>query len=60
VLGELVNGHRDLVHPHAEVREEQLPINEYTARAVHASLGALLDSLVRQIESGWLDRYRGP
>jgi hypothetical protein len=57
-LAKLVAGHRDLVHPHAEVREERLPINVHTATAVQANLRVLLDGLARQIESGWLGQYR--
>jgi hypothetical protein len=57
-LANFIKGHRDLVHPPAEVREEQLPINEYTANAVQGNLCALLDGVARQIEGGWLDRYR--
>jgi hypothetical protein len=57
-LARLVTGHRDLVHPHAEVREEKLPINEHTAMAVQANLCVLRDGLARQIETGWLDQYR--
>jgi hypothetical protein len=58
VIARLVAGHRDLVHPHAEVREELLTINEHTAAAVHATLCALLDDVARRIEGGWLERYR--
>lgn len=58
-LAKLVAAHRDLVHPHAEAREEQLPINVHTATAVQANLCVLLDGLARQIESGWLAHYDG-
>jgi len=60
VLGKLVNAHRDLVHPHAEIRDEQLPINEYTAAVAYANLCALLDGVATKIEAGWLDNYREP
>ena len=58
LLGKLVNGHRDLVHPHAEVREEQLPVDQRTARIVHESLCAVLEGIESKIGAGWLDRYR--
>ncbi len=58
-LAKLVAAHRDLVHPHAEAREEQLPINVHTATAVQANLCVLLDGLARQIETGWLAHYGG-
>jgi hypothetical protein len=57
-LATLINGHRDLVHPHAEVRAELLPVDEYSARAVEANLCVLLAGIARKLEGGWLKRYR--
>lgn len=57
-LAHLITAHRDLVHPHAEVREEALPINGYTAAAVHANLCVVLDEVALRVEDGWLEHYR--
>jgi len=57
-LAVLINGHRDLVHPHAEVRAEQLPITPHTVSAVLGSLCALLDGIAREIDAGWLADFQ--
>lgn len=57
-LSQLINGHRNLIHPHAEIRGEQLPIDPHTVAAVLASLQVLLAGILREISAGWLTDYR--
>jgi hypothetical protein len=57
-LSQLINGHRNLIHPHAEIRGEQLPIDPHTVAAVLGSLQALLAGVLREIDGGWLNDYK--
>jgi hypothetical protein len=56
-LAGLINAHRDLVHPHAEIRAEQLPISEHTRSAVVGNLCALLEGIAQKMDAGWLKDY---
>jgi hypothetical protein len=57
IIGELVTRHRNLVHPHAEARGEQLRVTANSAEAVYSNLCVLLDEMLSEIKAGWLARY---
>src|SRR6266849_1084576 len=57
-LGESVIDHRDLIHPHREVRAAGgLPIDKYTADALYNVLCLVLRDVANAAKNGWVRRY---
>jgi hypothetical protein len=56
MVSNLIN-HRDLVHPHREVRGSEHPVSESTSELLYSTLARVLDGIKAAIDRGWLIRY---
>jgi len=57
-LAESVVDHRDLIHPHREVREAgSITIDEHTAEALYNVLCLVLRDLAKSAKAGWIAKY---
>ncbi len=56
-VAQTVIDHRDLIHPHREVRQQQLPINEHTSEALYSLVCVVLHEVARAAGAGWVRDY---
>ncbi len=56
-LVNLVNSHRDLVHPRRELRGEALPVSRGTATLLYGALCSVLEQINAAVAEGWLAEY---
>jgi hypothetical protein len=57
-MGVTVTDHRDLIHPHRELRAgANLAVDEHTARALHSLLCLVLRDVTAAAKRGWIKCY---
>src|SRR5882724_9676901 len=56
-VAQTVIDHRDLIHPHREVRRTQLRINQHSSEALYSFLCVVLHEVAEAIKAGWVRQY---